>query len=60
MSAPGEESPEADVNSPTDAPHDSVPTNFFTRILQDNLVFTTAHIRILAEDRYDKQDTVLY
>ena len=60
MSEPGAESLEAYHNPPTYVPQDSVPTNVFKRMLQDNLGFTTAQIWILVDDGYDTKDTVLY
>ena len=42
MSALGAESLEVDQNPPTDAPQYLVPTNVFTRIIQDTLGFTTS------------------
>ena len=60
MSAPRTESLEADQNPPTDTTQDSVPTNIFIRILQEILGFTTAQVRILADDKYDTQEMVLY
>ena len=37
-----------------------VPTNVFTRTPQGTLGFTTSQLRILAEDVYDTEDTLLY
>ena len=37
-----------------------VPVNTFTGTLQDTLGFTSTQVRVLVDDGYDSQESVLY
>ena len=64
MPAIGEDSTEVGENSPTEAPQVStvvqVPVNIFLGTLQSILGFTSTKVRVLVEDGYDSQESVLY
>ena len=64
MPATGVDSTGVGENPPTEAPQVStvvqVPINIFTGTLQVVLGFTSTQVRILVDDRYDSQESVLY
>ena len=64
MPATGADSTGVDENPPTETPQVStvvqVPVNIFTATLQGILGFTSIQVRVLVEDGYDSQYSVLY
>ena len=64
MPATGVDSTGVGENPPTEAPQVStvvqVPVNIFTGTLQGILGFTSTQVRVLMDDGYDSQESVLY
>ena len=64
MPATGSDSTGVVGNPPTDSPQVStviqVPVNIFTGTLQGILGFTSTQVRILVDNGYDRQQSVIY
>ena len=64
MPTTGVDSTGVGENTPTEAPQVStdvqVPVNIFTRTLQGILGFTSTQVRVLVDDVYENQESVIY